>query len=604
MSRSTPYLGYIVSALAVFAVNAPHLAHADNAAIEARLRALEAEIAKLRKEARAAKEQAAAASHQANRATNVVNAAHGGADPHAPPPPPPVFVSFRNGLFVETADKAYSFKVGGRIQVDGGAITEPLNGYSSQVGFRQIRLEVEGKAATVWFYKLQYDFSGTPQITGNNQVIGGIRDAWLGIQHPALTLPWSTDPMFIMVGNQFEPFTMEFTASSKYRSFIERALAVEGFGASRHIGAAAGAYGDAWSAKVGVFSTSPEDASQNPGQNTPATWGVPKSAGWVSTGGAQYVDVAGRTTFAPVKDEHTLLHLGVSGRFHSPNDATASSDDRVLRLGNRLRSEAAVLGQGLLGTPDLSCGSYALGGLYAGVPTTSAAGHCTKYVTSYGFELAGAYGPFDMQAEYIATDYQRNMGKIFQARASGIYAPGGSSEHFGGYYVYGHYWLTGEERASAYSTSDKAGANFFEPKIKKPVSEGGFGAFSVVSRFSAINLNSGPYSGTGLANMLAWTSFVQPNPVAYSAIANSGVYGGRQQNVTTGFDWYPDRGIHLQFNWTHVVHVSAPLNDYQLGALAPYGGAAFPSGLLPGRQGFYMNGAHPDLFEARAQVYW
>ncbi|QGM99336.1 carbohydrate porin [Methylocystis parvus] len=579
-------------------------AAADAGAIEARLRALELEIAKLRKEARDAKAQAAAASNAASKATNVANAAHSKSDPHAPPPPPPVFVSFRNGIFVETEDKAYSFKVGGRMQFDGGGITEPLNGFSNQVGVRQVRLEVEGKAAKVWFYKLQYDFSGTPQVTGNNQVVSGIRDFFFGIQHPAMTLPWSTDPIFIMVGNQFEPFTMEFTASSRFRSFIERAMAVEGIGASRHIGLAAGAYGDNWSAKAGVFSTSPEDASLNPGQNTPSTWGVPKPAGWVSTGGAQYVELTGRATYAPIKDEHNLLHIGASGRYHSPNDATGLSDDRVLRIGNRLRSEATVLGQGLLGTPDLSCGSYTLGGFFGGIPTTSAAGHCVRDVTSYGVELAAAHGPFDMQAEYIATDYHRNMDKILQARASGVYAPGGASQHFGGYYVYGHYWLTGDERATAYTTSDKAGANFVEPKIKNPVSAGGFGAFSLVARYSAINLNSGPYSGTGLANMMAWATYVQPNPVNQAVIANSGVYGGRQENVTAGFDWYPDKGIHLQFNWTHVLHASAPLNDYQLGALAVYGGAPFPAGLLPGRQGFYMNGSHPDLFEARAQVYW
>lgn len=565
-------------------------ATANPAAIEARLRALEAEIAKLRKEAHEAKAQAAAAQ---SKAANVANAAHGKADPHAPPPPPPVFVSFKNGIFVETEDKAYSFKVGGRIMVDGGGITQPLNGFSSQVGFRQIRLEVEGKAAAIWFYKLQYDFAGTGQITGNNQVLGGIRDFFFGIQHPAMTLPWSRDPMFIMVGNQFEPFSIESSSSSKFRPLIERAMAVEGIAPSRHLGVSVGAYGDNWTARLGVFSTSPEDASINPAQNTPASWGVPKAAGWSSTGGAQYVDVSGRMTYAPIKDEHDLLHIGVSGRYHSPNDSTGLSNDRVLRLGNRLRSEATILGQGLLGTPDLSCGSYTLGGFFGGIPTTSAAGHCVRDVVSYGVEVAAAHGPFDMQAEYIATDYHRNMDKILQARASGIYAPGGASQHFSGYYVYGHYWLTGDERATAYSTTDKAGANFFEPKIKNPVSAGGFGAFSLVGRYSAINLNSGPYSGSGLANMMAWATFVQPNAINQAIIANSGVYGGRQENVTAGFDWYPDRGIHLQFNWTHVLHVSAPLNDYNL--------IGSP---MPSRQGFYFNGAHPDLFEARAQVYW
>jgi phosphate-selective porin OprO and OprP len=125
----------------------------DASAIDARLKMLEAEIAKLRKEAHEAKAQAAAA---ASKATNVANLSHK-ADVHAPPP---VFVSFKNGLYVETEDKAFSFKVGGRIQVDGGANSDPLNGFSNQTGFRRSRIEVEGKAYGYWFYKAQADFAG------------------------------------------------------------------------------------------------------------------------------------------------------------------------------------------------------------------------------------------------------------------------------------------------------------------------------------------------------------------------------------------------------------------------------------------------------------
>ncbi|MBM3653156.1 MAG: carbohydrate porin, partial [Alphaproteobacteria bacterium] len=76
---------------------------ASSEAIEARLRALEAEIAKLRREARDAKADARQAAHAVQRSA---------AQADAPPSPPPVFVSFKNGLFVESADKAYNFKIG------------------------------------------------------------------------------------------------------------------------------------------------------------------------------------------------------------------------------------------------------------------------------------------------------------------------------------------------------------------------------------------------------------------------------------------------------------------------------------------------------------
>ncbi len=62
--------------------------------IEKRMKALEAEMAKLRKEAKEAK--AAAAAKIQRRQPFAQRRRHA---------PPPVFVSFKNGLFVETEDK-------------------------------------------------------------------------------------------------------------------------------------------------------------------------------------------------------------------------------------------------------------------------------------------------------------------------------------------------------------------------------------------------------------------------------------------------------------------------------------------------------------------
>ncbi|WP_457796202.1 OprO/OprP family phosphate-selective porin [Methylocystis sp. S23] len=574
------------SALGVFMTGSAAHAATDSAAIETRLRALEAEIAKLRKEARAAKAEAAAASSAAGKATNVANAAHAKADSNVPPP---VFVSFRNGLFVETEDKAYNFKIGGRMQFDGGATTQPLNGWSEQAGVRQVRLEVEGKAAKYWFYKLQYDFAGSQYGTPfNAPVQGGIRDFYVGLQHPALSLPFTKDPAFIHIGSYFEPFSLEFTMSSRFRDFIERAMPVETFAPSRHLGAAIGAYGDNWSAKGGVFTTSFEDLNTTPAVGVPVGFGVSPKAGWASTGGGQYFELTGRATYAPIMTEHDLLHVGVSGRYHQPNSATGLSDDRVLRLGNRIRSEAYQLNQGLLGTPDLSCGAIALPGW-----ATAAAARCVNNVEAFGVELTAAHGPLSLQAEYFGQQVNRNETNLMLARMAGAFAPGGASHYFSGYYVYGQWYLTGEERAAAYDVTNKIGATFNQIKIKHPLSAGGFGAIGVAARYSEVNVNSGPFSGSGLYNMLAYTTFVAPNPAAATAIANAGVVGGRQQNVTLGLNWYPDNGFHFQFNWIHVLQASAPLNDYAL----------YTSG-APARQGPYFNGAHPDLFEARAQVYW
>ncbi|MGD9657462.1 MAG: OprO/OprP family phosphate-selective porin [Methylocystis sp.] len=426
--------GVATSALAVF-VSATAANAASSDAIEARLRVLEAEIAKLRREARQAKAEAQQAARAAQNSAAKAAAAQASASSQIPP----ILTSFRNGLFVESADKAYSFKIGGRMQFDGGGATQPLNGWSNQAGVRQVRLEVEGKAAQYLFYKLQYDFAGSQYGTPfNAPVQGGIRDFYLGVQHPLLALPFTKDPAFIHLGSYFEPFTLEFTTSSRFRDFIERAMAVEAIGASRHLGAALGAYGENWSAKGGVFTTSFEDLNTNPVVGTPPLIGVPARAGWVSTGGGQYYEFTGRLTYAPIMTQHDLLHVGVSGRYHQPNSATGLSDDRVLRVGNRIRSEAYILNQGLLGTPDLSCGSIILPGW-----TSAAAAHCVNNVESFDVEFSAAHGPLSLQAEYLGQQVNRNPTRVALARLAGAFAPGGASQYFSGFYVYGQWYLTG-----------------------------------------------------------------------------------------------------------------------------------------------------------------
>ncbi|MGD9539444.1 OprO/OprP family phosphate-selective porin [Methylocystis sp.] len=581
----------------------------------ARLRPLEAEVARLRREARGSKARAGSA-------TNVANAAVAKNGSPAPAPRPPVLISFKNGLFVETEDKAYSFKVGGRVLIDGGGISLPLNGFDNQVGGRQLRLEVDGTAANIYFYKLQYDFAGSGQITGNNQVQGGIRDAYFGIRSPLLTLPFAKDPAYVMVGSMFEPFSIEALNSSKYRDFIERSLAVDTFQPDRHIGLAVGAYGDDWTFKAGIFSTSFADASLNPARGYPATWGIPRlyipNAGggpafasnttwWRATGGGQYFDLTGRLTYAPIHTEHDLIHVGASGRYHQPNDATAASDDRVLALGNRIRSEANILGQGLIGTPDLSCGVI-VGPIPQNIFNSSAfSGKCTKNVESFGLELAASHGPFSVQAEYFGAFYNRDQSAINRATyltgaqaATGVipvtgalvpFNPGGRSAYFDGYYVQGTYWITGEERAQSYEMHDKNGVSFGQLKIKNPLSAGGWGAWGLAARFSSVDLNNGPYNGNTLYNLLALTTFVAPNPLARTYIANAGINGGRQQDLTLGVNWYPDAGLAFQANWTRVMNVVAPLNLYN--------GGQFPTLL-----GANYTGAHPNLFEMRAKVYW
>lgn len=409
------------------------------------------------------------------------------------------------GLKVQSQDGAFSFKLGGRLQVDGGFSDEPQAGNGSTVGIRRARLQAEGKAFKWWEYKFQYDFAtgsdGSTSVPTSTPVgaKAGIRDAYLALRY--------FDPLYIMVGNQYEPMGTEGAGSSNYTSFIEKALASDTFAPARHIGAAVGTHGEDWSAKAGIFSTSVEDAALTP-----------------TTHGDQYWDLTGRFTYAPIHTADTLVHIGTSVRWQEPNDSTAGSNDRVLNLGNKTRSEANILNTNLIGTGALDCS-----------PGTAVNKNCVSDVVTWAAEAAGAYGPFSLQGEFYDSHYGRDSGLLRSSKSKG-----GTDLNFIGYYAFASWFPTGETRASSYGMETIATpATFEQVKILSPFSEGGPGAWEILARFGGVDLNS------------------------------SGIRGGRQQDVTIGVNWYPDPGFRLMANWVNVVDLAAPAGKPALNGTDP-----------------------------------
>ena len=520
----------------------------------------------------------------------------------------PYTIDLSHGLTVQSADHENSFHVGGRIFVDGGGSTQPERGLSEAVNLAQARLQVEGRLHKIWEYKLQYDFVGGSNATTVGAV-GGIRDAYLALIYPDLKPFFLPNPIEVQVGNFYLPHGLERSAVSKnYIDFVERSLMSDTFGAARHVGAALLTHGADWFAKVAISSTSVEDASLKPAADAGVPVGIPGQANWVATGGKQYYDITARASYAPIWSEDRLLHIGASGRYHRPNDSTAANDDRVLALGSNTASESNVLKENLLGTPDLSCSGVPTGNLglsadpaYASNPyfgsqitQTNVAGRCTKSVLTWGGELAAAYGPAFFQAEYMGSQYNRDSRAILAANYAALvtnnawapnakgfapyaFSPGGSSMYFSGYYLSAMWFLTGETKASSYNVDNNSnGGGFRQIDIKHPLSAGGYGALALTARLSEVDLNSGPFQGKTFADLFTFA----PNNRARLFVYNSGVLGGRQEDSTLGLNWYPEAGVRVMANWTHVLALSAP---YNMG---------------------YANGIHPNLFVLRTQVDW
>ena len=582
--------------------------------------------------------QKQAARQEKNKVTNFINSAHAA--------PQPIFIDLRKGLFLETEDKKYAFKFGGRLIFDGGGIAGPsANGWQGNVSFRQAFLELEGKLAGPWFWKFQYDLAGAttqlynanvsnaqtiPQLAARgyvqdrNFLYSGIRDIFIGIQDPRLSAPFLAQPVYFKIGNQFEGFSLQGSVSYKFLDLFERPMAIDAIAPNRHLGASFGMIGkENWTSHFGIYTISPQDMTTLPA-NTPSANagnyvlsysgnGITNQNWYQPYGGGAYWEATGRITYAPIFDEHRLLHIGASGSFHQPNSSTGYSDDRNMLLGHRVASEMTTLNLSLLGTPDLSCGRFNQpSGLDRNWNSYNVSGNCVNNIEKADLEAVASWHNLSFTGEWTMANYNRNSYRAQQFALAQQTAIGSSpvdalfgsspfispamSRYFAsGYYIQGEWWITGEEKAQSYDQTDKNGANFAATKIKDKFSDGGWGAWGLVGRLSALNLNNGPYQGSTMPHLWQFAT-LNPSgaPLSYATqaymtaaqnmIANSGIYGGYQQNLTAGLNWYPDNGINFQANVTHVLAVKSPLNWNQ--------------------NQTYESGYHPTLIGFRTRLYF
>ncbi len=141
----------LAMALAAFAAS-PATAWADDTAAEIRL--LKARLKQLEPlKAQLKQLEAKVAKQDRERKETEARVRHGAAPPPppmvckdapCPPPPelpPPVWVSFKNGLNVESFDHDFSFRIGGRVFVDGGGSTQPELGKSGTANITSARLQ-------------------------------------------------------------------------------------------------------------------------------------------------------------------------------------------------------------------------------------------------------------------------------------------------------------------------------------------------------------------------------------------------------------------------------------------------------------------------------
>jgi phosphate-selective porin OprO/OprP len=140
---------------------------------------------------------------------------------------------WKQGIRFGSADKAFSFKLGGRIMNDwfGGSLDSELESavgeLESGTEFRRARLYLSGTIYGNVIFKAQYDFAGGD---------ADFKDMYLGVKGLGVLGT-------VKIGHFHEPFSLETRTSSKYITFLERALPVAfsperntGIGFKNHVG--------------------------------------------------------------------------------------------------------------------------------------------------------------------------------------------------------------------------------------------------------------------------------------------------------------------------------------------------------------------------------
>jgi phosphate-selective porin OprO and OprP len=354
-------------------------------------------------------------------------------------------MSWKDGINLQSADKKFKAKIGGRLHIDAASFSQDddsetlVGDIPAAAEFRRARISLEGEIAYALptFFKVEFDFAHAEVAA---------KDVFIGLGD----IPYVGG---FQVGHFKEPIGLELLTSSRFLTFIERALPVEAFAPERNTGAMFfnSAFNERMVWQFGAFSDTGDSGDA-----------IPLDSDW---------RVDGRVAGTPwVSDDgRKLLHLGLSGSYIEPPGGSYS-----------FRSTR----------PEAHLGPHFL--------TRTVPGDA-EHVLLGGAEAALVFGPFSVQGEYF-----RNWVSL-----SGP----GDSPSFDGFYVFGSWFITGESRA--YKKTGSSGGSFdrLRPTHSFSLGEGGgVGAWELALRYSRANLNSEGINGGRMNDYTAGVNwYLNPN---------------------------------------------------------------------------------------------
>jgi phosphate-selective porin OprO/OprP len=304
-----------------------------------------------------------------------------------------IVIKTKGGLEVATTDKAFGFKIGGRLQADysrfDGIFTD--NGNTADAAyFRRAFLEIGGVLYTDWSYQINYDFSHNS---------GSSDDGYFDEASLAYN---GFKPLSIKVG-RFDPeFGLEKATSSKWVTAPERNINYDlvDWANSHQNGlgiAAFSSLGDSVYLYGGVFSKDNNDDD-----------------------GDSFKQVNLRGVFAPLHESGNVLHFGANAARRDVSDAQFDA---------RFRSRLGMRGVETTGGND--AGTNGNRPVFGGANNAPSGSYDDD--TALGLEAAWALGPLSVQGEYITRKLKADDNAYDDIKSRG-------------FYVQGAYTLTGEPR--------------------------------------------------------------------------------------------------------------------------------------------------------------
>lgn len=249
---------------------------------------------------------------------------------------------FKDGFFLESADKNFSIKFGGRVQGDFRYFND--NNANDTFDVRRAYLEAGGTLYRYWDYKIEVDFAGSSGTTSS------IKDAFINYKY----FPEAQ----IRVGQFYYPYGNELTVSDKYYVFLEASSISSALAPGRDRGIEV--HGNPMKGllhyEVGIFNGAGENTAENNDD----------------------FDYAARVVFNPTS--------GKEGPFQAWVGASYGYGQQVGKNSNDIRVR----------TESNSGNAY----FTAAIPTTRGFDR-----ERMGLEAAVQYGPVMLKGEFLRTEY-------------------------------------------------------------------------------------------------------------------------------------------------------------------------------------------------------